>query len=80
LGGPAKDTFVKAVLKHYGKVDGQAQTHKVMQARARFLHRAGRLLLQWPDSKVVAACYLFLNANDEFEEYVCGDLCSLPAF
>ena len=54
LSGPAKDTFIKAVLKQYGKVDEQAQTHKVMQARARFLYRAGRLLLQWPDSKVSA--------------------------
>ena len=48
----AQENFIKNCLRLYGKMDGaQACSQKILHARAKFLYRAGKMLLGYPQTK-----------------------------
>ena len=48
----AKDTFIKACLRHYGSIQGEAVASKIIRARSRFLYQVGKLLMHFPESEI----------------------------
>ena len=54
----AQETFIKRTLRHYKITGTSVIVRKLLQTRARFYSRAGKLLQTWPETEYKLACQL----------------------